>query len=302
VVRPLLELPQSELAAALAASGLRAVRDPTNDDLAVPRNRMRHRVLPALESREPGLAGRLSRLAAVARGARRRLRERLAAVLEPRWVAGRLGLERTALTALPAELRGPALAELHRRAGLPYPARRRAQTELLRQLNAAALGNDRIGCDCGDGWRWESRGTRLTLGRRRPPPPPAAVFAYTFEVPGEIVVPELHLRVRLSFGPVAPWMFEGSPIRAGLELPLEPGDRVEIRNRRPGDRLQPLGAAGSRRLKDVLIERGVPRRQRDRLPLLIVGGRIAWIPGITVEDRFRLTGGHSAWIVEIERA
>jgi tRNA(Ile)-lysidine synthetase-like protein len=63
---------------------------------------------------------------------------------------------------------------------------------------------------------------------------------------------------------------------------------VVVRSRRPGDRLRPLGAPGTRKLKDVLIDRGVPRRERDRLPLLCVGGRIAWVPGVTVDEAFRL--------------
>jgi tRNA(Ile)-lysidine synthase len=85
-------------------------------------------------------------------------------------------------------------------------------------------------------------------------------------------------------------------------LPLpdsgRPG-RVTVRNRRPGDRLRPLGAPGSRKLKDVLIDRGVPRRQRDRLPLLCWAGEIAWVPGITIDHRFRLTGEPTACLVEI---
>lgn len=111
---------------------------------------------------------------------------------------------------------------------------------------------------------------------------------------------ELHLRARLTRGVIAPWMFEGSPLRAGLALPLSTGDRVEIRNRRPGDRFRPLGAAGSRRLKDVLIDHRVPRRERETLPLWIVGGRIAWVPGVTIEDRFRIGSEREVWIAEME--
>ena len=83
-------------------------------------------------------------------------------------------------------------------------------------------------------------------------------------------------------------MFRGERHRAGLALDLTPGEPVSVRNRRPGDRLHPLGAAGSRRLKDVLIDRRVPRAERDRLPLLVAGGEIAWVPGVTVAEHCRL--------------
>lgn len=104
-------------------------------------------------------------------------------------------------------------------------------------------------------------------------------------------------------------MFQGSPHRAGLALPLQPGDRVTVRNRRPGDRLHPLGASGSRRLKEVLIDRRIPRSQRDRLPLLCVLSRdergeeterIAWVPGVTIDQRFRITGEAAAWVAEVQ--
>ncbi|HEX6200317.1 MAG TPA: tRNA lysidine(34) synthetase TilS, partial [Thermoanaerobaculia bacterium] len=88
----------------------------------------------------------------------------------------------------------------------------------------------------------------------------------------------------------------GSPRRAALALPPDvegaagtsAGAQVVVRSRRPGDRLRPLGAPGTRKLKDVLIDARVPRRERDRLPLLCVGERIAWVPGVTVDEAFRL--------------
>ena len=65
-------------------------------------------------------------------------------------------------------------------------------------------------------------------------------------------------------------------------LRLADGEVLTVRTRRPGDRLRPLGAPGERRLKEVLIDRGVPRAERDRLPLLCRGERILWVPGVTI--------------------
>src|SRR5436853_5830650 len=48
VVRPLLALPRAELLAAVTAAGLTPVDDPTNRLPGVPRNRVRHQLLPAL--------------------------------------------------------------------------------------------------------------------------------------------------------------------------------------------------------------------------------------------------------------
>ena len=43
-----------------------------------------------------------------------------------------------------------------------------------------------------------------------------------------------------------------------------------------------------RRLKELLIDHKVPSAERDRIPLLLVDGAVAWVPGITIADRFRL--------------
>jgi len=292
IVRPLLEVPRAVLREAVEAAELPWSEDPGNADLAVPRCLVRHRLLPALE-REPS---HLARLAGKALRATTALDRRLADLLHVHTLDDGVAVDRAVLLALPAELLPFALAALHRRAGAPYPAARAAREELLRQLGT---GGDRLACDCGGGWRWEARAGLLVLrGPRISEKPPR--FTYTLVIPGVLEIPEIGVRVGLHHRPVEPWMFQSSPHRAGLALPLAAGDRVTVRNRRPGDRLHPLGAAGSRRLKEVLIDRRVPREHRDRLPLFCVGERIAWVPGITIDQRFRITGEAAAWVAEVE--
>ncbi len=298
VARPLLSVSRDELRAAVAAAGLTPVEDPTNGDLEVPRNRVRHRLLPALAADDPELAVRLAGLAARAGAAGGALDRRLAGLLAAREVEGGLALERRRVESLPPELLPFVFAWLHRRAGAPYPAGLAARGELLRQLRRGR----EAACDCGGGWRWEAGEDLLTLrraSREENAREEVPDFTYTLEIPGELHVPEISARVRISRRAVEPWMFQGSPDRAALALPLAEGDRVTIRNRRPGDRMHPLGAGGSRRLKEVLIDRRVPRPLRDRLPLLCVGDRIAWAPGVAIDHRFRLDGHATAWVAEV---
>ncbi|HEX6903618.1 MAG TPA: tRNA lysidine(34) synthetase TilS [Thermoanaerobaculia bacterium] len=294
VARPLLTASRDELRAAVAAAGLAPVEDPTNDDLDVPRNRMRHRLLPALAADDPEVAVRLAGLAARTRTAGGALDRRLAGLLAVQEVDGGLALERRRVESLPPELLPFVFAWLHRRAGAPYPAGLAARGELFRQLRRGRGA----ACDCGGGWRWEASEDLLSL-RQKEARGEVPDFTYTLEVPGELHVPEISARVRISRRAVEPWMFQGSPDRAALALPLAEGDRVTIRNRRPGDRMHPLGAGGSRRLKEVLIDRRVPRPLRDRLPLLCVGDRIAWAPGVAIDHRFRLDGHATAWVAEV---
>ncbi len=208
------------------------------------------------------------------------------------------------LAALPPALLAPALALLHRRAGAALPASLAAAGELRRQLGRARgrLGPRTVACDCGAGWRWQTAGKRLWL-RRQPPGEAAPPFTYTLEIPGELAIPEIGLTVRVSLAAVEPWMLRGEPRRAGLSLPLVDSaggaGRLTVRNRRPGDRLWPLGSPGSRKLKEVMIDRGLPWSLRDRLPLLCWAGEIAWVPGLAIGHRFRLAGHTTACLAEV---
>jgi tRNA(Ile)-lysidine synthase len=68
-----------------------------------------------------------------------------------------------------------------------------------------------------------------------------------------------------------------------LQLPLM------MRNFRPGDRFQPLGAEGTQKLKDFFINHKIPKFERPGIPLLISGEMIAWIVGYRIDERVKVT-------------
>ena len=57
------------------------------------------------------------------------------------------------------------------------------------------------------------------------------------------------------------------------------GEVATLRTRRPGDRFQPLGMTGSKKLQDFFTDAKVPREQRDHIPLLVCERSIAWVVG-----------------------
>jgi tRNA(Ile)-lysidine synthase len=69
------------------------------------------------------------------------------------------------------------------------------------------------------------------------------------------------------------------------------GAHPTVRGWRPGDRMAPLGLGGTRTLQDLFTDRRVPRERRRGLPLVEVGGEIAWVPGVATGERFRVTAG-----------
>jgi tRNA(Ile)-lysidine synthase len=304
-VRPLLGLPKTELTAYVAALGLSPNEDPSNREPAALRNRIRHRLLPAFAASEglPDLPIRLARLAERAAGAS----DRISSLLTDRFpglLEAEPFLDREALRRLPPELLPFALAALHRASGFPLPPSRKAVAEIVRQL-AVPGRQERAGAAFGPRHRWRIGADRLSIETFRPAdsadPSEISGFTYTFLAPGRIEVPEAGVAVILYRGEFAAWMLRGEPERAGLVLPLATEPIVEIRSRRPGDRIRPLGAPGTRKLKELLIDRHIDRTRRDSLPLLCVGGTIAWVPGVAIDDRFRVRGAEDpVWIAEIQ--
>jgi len=67
---------------------------------------------------------------------------------------------------------------------------------------------------------------------------------------------------------------------AAVEWPLS------IRNRRPGDRIKPLGGSGRKKVQDLLVDIKMPRADRDRVAVVVdANGQLVWVVGVTPADQ-----------------
>ena len=95
-----------------------------------------------------------------------------------------------------------------------------------------------------------------------------------------------------------------SPDEAWLNPEIVVNKRLEVRNRRPSDRFNPLGMNQDVDLSDFLIKAKVAASWRDRIPLVTLteNGRIAWLPGIRPAEWAKLLPAHqTALHLKIER-
>ena len=65
--------------------------------------------------------------------------------------------------------------------------------------------------------------------------------------------------------------------------------------------MRPAGGAGSRKLQDILVDARVPREERDAMPLVFAGDRLAWVPGVAVERDMRSAPGETSLHVTLTR-
>jgi tRNA(Ile)-lysidine synthase len=62
-----------------------------------------------------------------------------------------------------------------------------------------------------------------------------------------------------------------------------------VRSRQVGDRFQPLGFHGIKKIQDFFVDAKVPRSYRDQIPILCDQEKICWIAGYRLDDRVKIT-------------
>jgi tRNA(Ile)-lysidine synthase len=67
------------------------------------------------------------------------------------------------------------------------------------------------------------------------------------------------------------------------------GPVLQVRTRRPGDRIQPLGMAHEKKVQDVLVDKRIARADRSHIPLFLSASHSVWLAGVCLDDRVRLT-------------
>ena len=285
VVRPLLDVWRRQVSSFAAIRRIPFREDPTNRDLRWARNRIRHRVLPALERAVPGAAGSLARLATLLADESEALAELSDAVLDEmaeRTEDGAILLPVAALTALS----DPVVRQVVRRACLRVGVRTGYEaTETLASFVRTASSGSEV--HVGGGVVAEVSMGWLRVGGARPrpeggkgPPEPATGG----KLPDHLLVEggSGNARCRLSdrvveahWGP-APMKGYGEPAVFDVDDLVFP---LVLRSRRPGDRLST--PYGKKKLKKVFQELGIPRFDRDRIPVLADGsGTVRWVPGL----------------------
>jgi tRNA(Ile)-lysidine synthase len=285
LIRPMLSLTREEVLDYLNEAGVRFATDSTNSSFAITRNRVRAQLIPMIErDYAPGLSRRLVELAAEMRSVEGLIGAMAQAELEHTLTAdGTLGLSRFA-GLHPALAAAVLRAFISRRTG---SLRRfgRAHIEAIRRLCLAGPPNGAV--DLPGGWRAERQYERLRLGEGRQKESPE--FLVALSPRGRTIVGE------------SGWLFDGS-IVISTEPAMKPASPFEalfdaeaiapglvVRNFIRGDRIQPVGMKGRRKVKEVFIEGKVPRPARARFPLVALNGEVVWIPGFVRGRRALVT-------------
>lgn len=270
IIRPLLGVSRAEVVDHLRSQKLSFCEDPTNADTHWMRNRVRHELLPYLESRfHPRIKEALSRTAGVLAD-------------EDEWLSGEA---RKAFSTCALREGNVLVLPRSALAGNPALARR-----ILRAALAEAGGLRGVGASHVEGIlalaaSASPSGRRLPLPGRREvvfhfdtlrigPTVEASVFALPLPIPGKVLVGGLAITARSEDDPEVSKGWE-----AIVAMPWDAS--LIVRSPRAGDRVR-LGGR-SRSLNRLLMERRVPRDARRMLPVVESGERVVFVPGETLD-------------------
>lgn len=78
------------------------------------------------------------------------------------------------------------------------------------------------------------------------------------------------------------------PWCASVSLAKVAGRKVTVRAAQPGDRMEPYGMEGSKKLQDIFTDLKIPKAQRENWPVVECGGEIIWLPGYRIARGWEL--------------
>ncbi len=78
---------------------------------------------------------------------------------------------------------------------------------------------------------------------------------------------------------------------------------IFVRRRVKGDRYTPIGLSHSKKLKKVFMEKRIPKRLRERVPVFLSkASEILWAPGIPVNEKYKIKAENKRIVViEVEK-
>jgi tRNA(Ile)-lysidine synthase len=285
-IRPLLTIWKEELVAYLQERRIEFLSDPSNRSLHYMRNRVRHELLPILERYNPRIRQALVQTAELFRGEedfwQDLLKEKIPLFLE-KVEESRVIYHVPALRTCPQALR----LRLYRK-GIEKVA-----GNLRRMGFPHFLAIDRLLENPGPNKRIRlpqkicvAKSYHALIISSVPAAPPS--FAYSVVGPGKLEIPEIGRT--MSFAVIA--AKRRGPCPEGPNSALLEFDTIDfpltIRSFQPGDRFQPLGMEGQKKIKDLFIACKIPLEERKRIPLLFAKNRPLWIAGVRIDHRARL--------------
>ena len=303
VIRPLLDITREETASYCQEHQLEPRIDSSNLSPSFFRNRLRLHLLPLLRQYNPNVDQALLRLADIAKEDNAFIEQQASGLWDE--VAGQ---ENNAIYLDKKQL-----------AGLPIALQRHLLRVAVTKLIGDARDIEASHIEAARGLLNKSASKRISLphglichggynelviastAKQSQPPPcpfPALPGEFPLKVPGQTVFPGWKVIARVVRervpSPSLPGALSTSKRTCQNNLVAhfdlhKTGTKLFVRQRRPGDRFQPLGMSMPKKLYEFMVDAKIPRSWRDHIPIVCSLQQIIWVVGWRIDDRVKTT-------------
>ncbi len=117
-------------------------------------------------------------------------------------------------------------------------------------------------------------------------PFPVLDAEFPLKLPGETVPPGWHIEATIISREQITEKDEDFTAYFDLN---KTGNKLLVRPRQPGDRFQPLGMNGPKKLGEFMIDSKIPSAWRQRVPIVCSPQHILWVVGWRIDERVKVT-------------
>jgi len=271
IVRPLLEVSRTDIDAYVERNALPYVEDESNRDAAYTRNRLRLEVLPLLEEIAPGCGARIAAAAGLLREEDEYLRRETEGLL-PDAEHDTIIFPVTVLHGQDPVLRRRLVRAMGQKLGAVLS---REQTEAVLSLGSGGF------LDLPGGLCAVRKPHQLILKKQPPPPEPLLLR------PGEQVWGDWRVTLEKQEGPIKETSCRVVLRDVGGKLVIAPWDgtgRLAVGN-------------GSRTIKRLFADAGIPVEHRAEHPAVLVDGRTAAVFGVATDWAYQAEENAPCWVI-----
>ncbi|MCE5197479.1 MAG: tRNA lysidine(34) synthetase TilS [Armatimonadota bacterium] len=284
IIRPLIGTTRAQIEKYIEENRLPFRVDQSNLDMSYSRNRVRHELIPLLEtSYNPQIRAALNRLADIATEQSELTSQLSGSALAHVALSGSMDAE--LFVQMPIALQRQVLrSEIERLKGDLVDVTLEQVDRVLEALCESAdftitLPSGRIYA--------VRKGTTFRISTADVVPD-TVPFDQLLEIPGATRIPAINMTIDAEVtGNLGAAKLPAN--EAFIDFGSVRG-MIRVRSLQHGDRIVPLGMKGSKKLQDVFVDKKIPKPQRARVAVLVDAEKIIWVPGVVSSELVKVTG------------
>ncbi len=287
-IRPLIEVSRSKIIDFLSVSGISYCYDSSNDSSIYLRNKIRSELIPYLKEKfNPKIVENLAQMAEILRYDDDYIRNSVKQALQSTYIQNQpdgISLNIEYLKGLAEAIRSRVFKEALESMNSDNNGISFKNINDLDRLVQAKRSGKKISLPFGIEARREYDNLILTRdndGLKQ------VGYEYPVNIPGVIHVKEINRTINVEKIPRKKMDLHGkNKVYLDLDKIKQP---VVLRNRRDGDRFQPLGMKGRQKIKSLFINQKISRDKRNEVMLLVDKNSVIWIENMHLSERVKIS-------------